>query len=488
MIVFRAFLGLRDPKIAMATTSGSPFLLIMLVAFSSNAIANSAQITDLDENKNWKDRVLQHEKSNLKLYNATKNKDLANILKDSNFTEIINRTETFLDDKTSGNTNQDLDLPNKSGQHHQTNKPDDHFLEDKVLFDILGKFLGEKYPKCISRSKWTTFIKTAKFHCSCNVNRCGYIGNCCPDVNPETVKKIVSKQNGPSCSHRFNSLYTNFTIKSFKAMHSGSKTQQISVRNPFYTNSMDGTQTHDTASPDHISRVNKPIENSKLSGQKNLQAAEQCLFEDTRNTNSSEKSYDVFQRIRELAQHYPQYLTIDTCDDNFKDEEIIKKCLDKDSLDIEVYIPVSSTKGNVYRNYYCAKCNGENFSKRWDITTDCVQLYLVSSLPNNISRLFEMTHDCIITFVPSTWIDQDSSKCEPPAVLDGQNINGCNLTGSWKQYDPKLESLCLTMEHMARYDVLIGGNRTSFKNVFCYMCNTNVTRSIIKPFRIKGLY
>ncbi|KAH3790256.1 hypothetical protein DPMN_168453 [Dreissena polymorpha] len=145
-------------------------------------------------------------------------------------------------------------------------------------------------------------------------------------------------------------------------------------------------------------------------------------------------------------------MTADKCDNGFT------------YADIETTMPVTDSTTNItYQNLYCALCHGVDESKmvRWTVKIVCKNEALMPSSLNNIVREVLRSEKCNLMFdIPS-----NQNILRPTCR---ETIGACNETGLWDVYDPLLEYACLAF--YTPYASL-------FKNVFCYMCNTNHTKA-----------
>lgn len=186
--------------------------------------------------------------------------------------------------------------------------------------------------------------------------------------------------------------------------------------------------------------------------------------------------YDGFQ------EGIKRYLIVDRCPaDNFKNSTIQQKCqgVNKSSLEDYVWV-VDTVSGKIFQNRHCAICHGHKSWKSWNIRTQC----------NNVDKtsfesleVFLFSKDCnIINEIPEDLeVDTEIYRCYIPG------ISVCNQTGLWTQFDQDINDGCATytMPFFQIHHFLVD----IYKNVFCYMCNTDQMDTLytICPSRIDNI-
>lgn len=132
------------------------------------------------------------------------------------------------------------------------------------------------------------------------------------------------------------------------------------------------------------------------------------------------------------------------------------------SLDTSLPVIANDT---VYRNRFCALCNGASES---DIQSFAGQLVCPDGMgvyAYTISDLLEQLVNerrCNILFhFPQNTLDNIvfKSRCNVGFVRE------CNETGKWRQHDPDIERACKSYTHIYR---------GIYRNVFCYICNNEI--------------
>lgn len=145
------------------------------------------------------------------------------------------------------------------------------------------------------------------------------------------------------------------------------------------------------------------------------------------------------------------------------DLETVDRCEKaKDYDDIVTQVPVVDRKSFIsYHNKYCARCNDvdEDNIVFWKARIDCK---LGWYNPSNISAV---VRDIMDSYACNILYDlPDVPGLTIPKCFEA--ISACNETGLWKTYDPVIERACLA--YTLIYDF-------KYRNVFCYLCNTDET-------------
>ncbi|KAL4224208.1 hypothetical protein ACF0H5_017661 [Mactra antiquata] len=150
------------------------------------------------------------------------------------------------------------------------------------------------------------------------------------------------------------------------------------------------------------------------------------------------------------------------CPSDYLNTSIVQACeiLNNDKKSFITDTPVTDTfTSYTYRNRFCALCNNvsEDRIKEWAALLKCTT---ESFKPKNIDNIFEeilQTETCNIIYEGNGIEQYEAIKCD-------NVIRTCNETGKWRVYNPLIEKACLA--YTSVYDYI-------YKNVFCYMCNTN---------------
>ena len=129
---------------------------------------------------------------------------------------------------------------------------------------------------------------------------------------------------------------------------------------------------------------------------------------------------------------------------------------------VDSIVPVTELSSMVhYRNKYCAYCNGIGEDEKlinWKVK---VLSFKYISLPDNkLLAKVRQVHGNIIFEIPGQYIH--AHKCNVPSY----EITTCNSTGLWLQYDSGIDIACQSF---------IDPFNFTFKNYFCYLCNSAET-------------
>jgi hypothetical protein len=137
---------------------------------------------------------------------------------------------------------------------------------------------------------------------------------------------------------------------------------------------------------------------------------------------------------------------------------------------IEDLIVVSDMQEIVYRNKYCAKCNGVNTSVSWKLIFKCkTTKHLIEFQPEDA---LETLRDCMIWSVPPLPGMGKSSQCF-------KAYDSCNITGQLPNH-PAMQYHHESMQRVCKaytlyyFDTTQIGTRsalTVFQNVHCFFCN-----------------
>lgn len=162
-----------------------------------------------------------------------------------------------------------------------------------------------------------------------------------------------------------------------------------------------------------------------------------------------------------------RYFVIDRCPEDHFNNFINSQCGGINKTDVEDFLWVSdSTTGKIYQNYHCAVCHEVKDWVTWQLRTMCR-----SSLQFSFASLSEFPFNdrCnIINEAPETLAEVTARyQCYIP------DISNCNVTGFWKHYNKDIEMGCQSFTQMYFETIEIYGVIKSYKNMFCYLCNTD---------------
>ena len=157
----------------------------------------------------------------------------------------------------------------------------------------------------------------------------------------------------------------------------------------------------------------------------------------------------------------PQYYVIDRCPDLETDEMTLMKCSGDSQETLDDFTWVTGTEnGKIYKNKFCADCNGVRSFINWDLVSNCRDITDADSFkPGRIipkgCRLFVNP--------PDSMKDVSANLCIFPS------ISQCNVTGAWEKYDDYIEEACAAFESPFLKNYLVSS--VVYRNVFCYLCN-----------------
>jgi hypothetical protein len=162
------------------------------------------------------------------------------------------------------------------------------------------------------------------------------------------------------------------------------------------------------------------------------------------------------------------YNVINECPDEI-DANPYQKCYTP--KDIQDYvIVVDNKKGKLYRNKYCAECNGIKNYDQLNLRIVCPGKNYVSYFDQlkTEERHSYIMENCSIASLPPTW-RTGQSRCWPKTEV----ISACNMTGKWDFYDNDIEKGCMTQGQNMVFRVSDRfGLENHYANVYCFLCNT----------------
>lgn len=179
-------------------------------------------------------------------------------------------------------------------------------------------------------------------------------------------------------------------------------------------------------------------------------------------------------------------LMIDSCPENSTMEEKQNCMVSEDRAIAMQSTPVTSQNTSlVYRNIDCLRCNNENTddAMAWQLKIECTysemaDLNFLSSYGEIVEQADK--HNCSITHVDVTKHLIEPRRCIIDSKSDAHSeIRSCNVSGTWKHYDPDIDVACQTYDHTFYL----------FKNVFCYICNPPYYHgNLISKCNVTGLW
>ena len=183
-----------------------------------------------------------------------------------------------------------------------------------------------------------------------------------------------------------------------------------------------------------------------------------------------ERCLDTIVIRRDLMDNYtfdgvnygiPRYYVIDSCPDLETDVMTVMKCSGKSQETLDDITWVTGTEnGKIYKNKFCAECNGVRSFINWDLVSNCHDITNAEKLKSGAiipkgCRLFVNP--------PDSMKDMSTNLCILPS------ISQCNMTGKWDKYDNYIEEACEAFESPFLKKYLL--TSSVYRNVFCYLCN-----------------
>ncbi|XP_005089160.2 uncharacterized protein LOC101860135 [Aplysia californica] len=130
---------------------------------------------------------------------------------------------------------------------------------------------------------------------------------------------------------------------------------------------------------------------------------------------------------------------------------------------------INSTSGSsiVFKNIHCARCHGYLNVTAWKIQISCMSRQNLTSLSTPYRAVMSAISrpGCSVSYIPPEFAKGRKCFSKPGMIYK------CNVTGHWPRRDAFLERAC----HSHLTPKLVNG--VLYKNVFCFLCNTNVDGS-----------
>ena len=172
---------------------------------------------------------------------------------------------------------------------------------------------------------------------------------------------------------------------------------------------------------------------------------------------NSEYQYEMVSRCAGPVSDEKGQASKERCEKEFVDNVNFSE----NALD---YILPVTIDGISYKNIYCAMCNVDDVSNavKWTAEVKCYEVSMIwgSSIQNLLENV-KKERRCNVLYYPF-----DVPYEQYPTPCDKGLIRTCNVTGKWQNYDAFIERACESYTHLYR---------RKYRNVFCFMCNTNDT-------------
>lgn len=160
------------------------------------------------------------------------------------------------------------------------------------------------------------------------------------------------------------------------------------------------------------------------------------------------------------------FMMVSVCHPDHLDDFHKRQCentidIDEPS-DLPIFAPVESLSNKrLFKNKFCAYCNNVTDSDImvWVPFLECRNIFNLPTFPSKafISSVNERV-DCNIVYRVPRESTAHLARCVPRAVTR------CNESGLWETYDHVIDKACIS--YTSWY-------KDRYRNVFCYMCNTN---------------
>ena len=127
---------------------------------------------------------------------------------------------------------------------------------------------------------------------------------------------------------------------------------------------------------------------------------------------------------------------------------------------VDSLVPVNYF-GNIYRNIFCAKCNGISDDPdliNWQLEIRCEETLYVFPPPEKLLQTIKEDR-CNIFFRPPLY-KFAGDRCNEQVYT----ISECNVTGLWTEYNETVDKAC---------NSYADAFNMTYKNYFCMLCNTN---------------
>lgn len=370
--------------------------------------------------------------------------------------EISNKSDSM---KETGDT-----IQKKDKDLHKKDNEEIDVAEIKDIVEVMTDICGEQYKLCKQASFDLNFFKRSSIcpMCSCNIKTCHITKNCCPDVSVNINDGQDSLTSNEVC------------MKLFDVLSLKDQNEQF-----INDNEMNGTMINQDNNNDilHTEKLKQNDHHFKENNHKNM-------------------SNLVKTTTTKLAtSSFPKYFVISSCPKDFNDTSTIAKCEDTKSPYLFDNVPVSDWNTiNIYRNKWCAKCHNTADTGNWRLITDCLQLFNMRYLPSQTSEFYKLTKNCTVRVIPVSKQKSDNKICGTSNLKqDTSIIDKCNETGLWKPSDSNktttiIQKMCEQRNYMPIFHDLMISQKDVYKNIFCYICNSDPDIQAMKNKIDEGKY
>lgn len=170
--------------------------------------------------------------------------------------------------------------------------------------------------------------------------------------------------------------------------------------------------------------------------------------------------------ISKVNQHSNQIISVVKCKSEYMGLKERDLCEGQGAMlgSLDTSLPVIAN-GTIYRNRFCALCNGVSESGIQSFSGQLVCFGSMGIYAYTISNLLEQLINerrCNILF---RFPQNTSANIVSKSRCNVGYVRECNVTGKWRQYDHEIEKACKSYTHIYR---------GIYRNVFCYICNNEI--------------
>ena len=169
---------------------------------------------------------------------------------------------------------------------------------------------------------------------------------------------------------------------------------------------------------------------------------------------------DLFIYSTTKRENVIKYEIISTCPENTQ-EDFHEKCVKSYEIKQKTRTPpvTSVSTGLSFKNKFCAACHNISDAVPWQlmINNTCKE-NLESSTVDEMLKIMVDRKCGSIEFRPFHTM---APRICPNVPRSHILIDTCNVTGTWKRYDKDINFACNTFENDLKF----------YKNIFCYLCN-----------------
>lgn len=155
------------------------------------------------------------------------------------------------------------------------------------------------------------------------------------------------------------------------------------------------------------------------------------------------------------------YDLIATCPQNTPQYDIHEKCVKPYEMKQKMRTPpvTSVSTGLSFKNKFCADCHNISDVVQWRLMiNNTCQENLESS---TVDEMFKIMVDRKCGSIDYLSVDKMPPKICHKAPWSHIIIDSCNVSGTWKKYDSDIDFACRTFDNDFKF----------YKNIFCYLCN-----------------